>query len=112
MTPVDGGTRVDVVADHVPAGIGADDHAAGLRWSVVNLTTHVEKMALPAALAKLPVSPGHRVVGATVVSPESDAGSQAPDTPASLRGSGRVVGGCQVENGDDYGVEGSPVAVD
>lgn len=39
---MDGGTRVDVVADHVPDGICADDHAAGLASSLENLATYAE----------------------------------------------------------------------
>lgn len=39
---MDGGTRVDVVADHVPDGISADDHAAGLASSLENLATYAE----------------------------------------------------------------------
>ena len=37
-----GGTRVDITADHVPDGISADDHAAGLSSSLENLARHVE----------------------------------------------------------------------
>lgn len=39
---IDGGTRVDVVADHVPDGISADDHAAGLASSLENLAAYTE----------------------------------------------------------------------
>jgi uncharacterized protein YndB with AHSA1/START domain len=41
VTQVDGGTRVDVIADNVPDGIAADDHAAGLASSLVNLADYV-----------------------------------------------------------------------
>jgi uncharacterized protein YndB with AHSA1/START domain len=34
---VDGGTRVDIVAEDVPDGISADDHAAGLASSLEHL---------------------------------------------------------------------------
>jgi hypothetical protein len=34
---VEGGTRVDFVAENVPDGISAEDHAAGLAASLVNL---------------------------------------------------------------------------
>lgn len=37
VTEVDGGTRVDIIADNVPDGIAADDHAAGLASSLRNL---------------------------------------------------------------------------
>jgi uncharacterized protein YndB with AHSA1/START domain len=43
LTAVDGGTRVDIRADEVPAGISADDHAVGLRSSLANLATYLER---------------------------------------------------------------------
>jgi uncharacterized protein YndB with AHSA1/START domain len=43
VSAVDGGTRVDIRADDVPAGIRAEDHAAGLASSLANLATHVER---------------------------------------------------------------------
>lgn len=43
LTAVDGGTRVDIRADDVPAGISAEDHAAGLRSSLANLAAHLER---------------------------------------------------------------------
>lgn len=42
ISPVAGGTRVEIVADDVPAGISAEDHAVGLWSSLVNLAAHVE----------------------------------------------------------------------
>lgn len=42
LTPVDGGTRVAVRADDVPAGISAEDHAAGLNSSLANLSMYLE----------------------------------------------------------------------
>lgn len=42
VTPVDAGTRVDIRADNVPAGIRAEDHAAGLA-SLANLAAYVER---------------------------------------------------------------------
>jgi uncharacterized protein YndB with AHSA1/START domain len=42
VTAVDGGTRVDVVADDVPDGISAEDHAAGLASSLANLAAYLE----------------------------------------------------------------------
>ncbi len=39
---VDGGTRVEIVADDVPDGISADDHAAGMSSSLDNLARYVE----------------------------------------------------------------------
>jgi uncharacterized protein YndB with AHSA1/START domain len=38
---IDGGTRVEIVADDVPDGISADDHAAGLNSSLDNLASYV-----------------------------------------------------------------------
>ena len=43
LAAVDGGTRVDIRADDVPAGISAEDHAAGLASSLANLATHLER---------------------------------------------------------------------
>jgi uncharacterized protein YndB with AHSA1/START domain len=42
LTPTDSGTRVDIRADDVPAGISADDHAAGLGSSLANLAQYLE----------------------------------------------------------------------
>jgi uncharacterized protein YndB with AHSA1/START domain len=42
ITAVEGGTRVDIVADHVPDGIAAADHAAGLASSLANLAEYLE----------------------------------------------------------------------
>jgi len=42
VSPVDGGTRVDFIADDVPDGISADDHRAGLASSLENLAAHLE----------------------------------------------------------------------
>jgi uncharacterized protein YndB with AHSA1/START domain len=43
ITAVDAGTRVDIVAEDVPDGISAEDHAAGLASSLTNLAAHVEQ---------------------------------------------------------------------
>ena len=43
VTPVDGGSRVDIRADDVPSGISAEDHATGLASSLANLATFLEK---------------------------------------------------------------------
>ena len=43
VTAVDAGTRVDVVADDVPDGIAAEDHAAGLASSLANLAAYVDR---------------------------------------------------------------------
>src|SRR5829696_5687056 len=43
VTAVDAGTRVDIRADDVPAGISAMDHAAGLASSLANLATYLEQ---------------------------------------------------------------------
>jgi len=42
VQPVDGGTRVEIIADGVPDGISADDHAAGLASSLDNLAGYLE----------------------------------------------------------------------
>lgn len=42
LTPVDGGTRVELRADDVPPGISADDHAVGMRSSLDNLRAYLE----------------------------------------------------------------------
>jgi uncharacterized protein YndB with AHSA1/START domain len=42
VTAVDQGTRVEFRADDVPAGISADDHAAGLTSSLANLAEYLE----------------------------------------------------------------------
>jgi uncharacterized protein YndB with AHSA1/START domain len=43
VTAADGGTRVEIRADDVPAGISAEDHAAGLASSLANLAGHLER---------------------------------------------------------------------
>jgi len=43
VTAVEGGTRVDIVADDVPDGISAADHATGLASSLANLAEHFER---------------------------------------------------------------------
>ena len=43
ITAVEGGTRVDVVADDVPEGISAEDHAAGLASSLANLSSFLTR---------------------------------------------------------------------
>ena len=43
VTAVDGGTRVDIVAEDVPDGISTEDHAAGLAASLTNLAAYVEQ---------------------------------------------------------------------
>lgn len=42
LTEVDGGTRVDITARDVPAGIAAAEHAAGMASSLENLATYLE----------------------------------------------------------------------
>jgi uncharacterized protein YndB with AHSA1/START domain len=41
VTAVAAGTRVDIRADNVPAGISPEDHAAGLTSSLANLAAHL-----------------------------------------------------------------------
>jgi len=43
VTAAGAGTRVDIVADDVPDGISAEDHAAGLASSLRNLAAYVEQ---------------------------------------------------------------------
>jgi uncharacterized protein YndB with AHSA1/START domain len=43
VTEVDGQTRVDIIADNVPDGIAANDHAAGLASSLANLAKYLEE---------------------------------------------------------------------
>ncbi|WP_406315975.1 SRPBCC family protein [Streptosporangium sp. NBC_01639] len=43
VTAVEAGTRVDIVAEDVPDGISAEDHAAGLASSLTNLAAYVEQ---------------------------------------------------------------------
>ena len=43
VTAVDGGTRVDIIAEDVPRGISAEDHAAGLVSSLTKLTAYLER---------------------------------------------------------------------
>ncbi|MBO0867673.1 MAG: SRPBCC family protein [Micromonosporaceae bacterium] len=43
LAAADGGTRVAIRADDVPAGISAQDHAAGLASSLTNLARYVER---------------------------------------------------------------------
>jgi uncharacterized protein YndB with AHSA1/START domain len=42
LTEVDGGTRVDIIAEKVPDGIAPEDHAAGLASSLANLAKYLE----------------------------------------------------------------------
>ena len=43
ITTVDGGTRVDIVAEDVPDGISAEDHAAGLASSLTKLAAYLQR---------------------------------------------------------------------
>jgi uncharacterized protein YndB with AHSA1/START domain len=43
VTAVDAGTRVDIVAEDVPDGISAEDHAAGLASSLTTLAAYLER---------------------------------------------------------------------
>ena len=43
LTSVDGATRVDFIADNVPEGISAEDHAVGLSASLEHLASYVER---------------------------------------------------------------------
>lgn len=41
--PEAGGTRLEIRAEDVPAGISADDHAAGLESSLAHLATYLQR---------------------------------------------------------------------
>jgi uncharacterized protein YndB with AHSA1/START domain len=43
LAALDAGTRVDIRADDVPAGISAEDHAVGLASSLANLAAYLER---------------------------------------------------------------------
>ena len=43
IAAVEAGTRVDIVAEDVPDGVSAEDHAAGLSSSLANLAGYVEQ---------------------------------------------------------------------
>jgi uncharacterized protein YndB with AHSA1/START domain len=43
VTAVDAQTRVDIVAEDVPDGVSAEDHAAGLASSLTNLAAYLEQ---------------------------------------------------------------------
>jgi uncharacterized protein YndB with AHSA1/START domain len=43
VTAVDAGTRVNIVAEEVPDGISAEDHAAGLASSLTKLAAYLER---------------------------------------------------------------------
>ena len=42
VRPADGGSLVEIVAEGVPDGISAEDHAVGLASSLENLARHLE----------------------------------------------------------------------
>ena len=41
VTPVEGGTRVDITADRVPDEVSAEDHAAGMTSSLHKLAQYI-----------------------------------------------------------------------
>jgi len=43
LAATEGGTRVDIRADNVPAGISAEDHAVGLASSLANLADYLAR---------------------------------------------------------------------
>lgn len=43
VAALDGGTRVDIIAEGVPDGISAEDHAVGLASSLAKLAAYVEQ---------------------------------------------------------------------
>ncbi|HVA07825.1 MAG TPA: SRPBCC domain-containing protein [Acidimicrobiales bacterium] len=42
LTPVDGGTRVDITADNVPDAVSVEDHAAGMTSSLEKLAHYLK----------------------------------------------------------------------
>jgi uncharacterized protein YndB with AHSA1/START domain len=42
LTPVDGGTRVDITADNVPDAVSVEDHAAGMTSSLEKLGDYLK----------------------------------------------------------------------
>ncbi len=42
LTDLDAGTLVELIAEDVPVGISAEDHAAGLASSLANLAAHLQ----------------------------------------------------------------------
>lgn len=42
LRAIEGGTRVDIIAEHVPVGISSEDHAAGFASTLRNLAAHLE----------------------------------------------------------------------
>lgn len=47
LSAASAGTRVEIRAENVPAGISAQDHAAGLQSSLGNLAAFVERSSTP-----------------------------------------------------------------
>lgn len=45
LSPAGAGTRVEIRAENVPAGISEEEHAAGLGSSLANLARHLEREA-------------------------------------------------------------------
>jgi uncharacterized protein YndB with AHSA1/START domain len=43
VTPVEAGTRVEIIAEDVPDGISADDHATGLASSLTKLAAYLQR---------------------------------------------------------------------
>ena len=43
VTPVGGGTRVDIIADNVPDGVSVEDHTAGMTSSLAQLAAYLER---------------------------------------------------------------------
>ena len=43
VTPVEAGTRVDIIAEDVPDGISAEDHATGLASSLTKLAAYLQR---------------------------------------------------------------------
>jgi uncharacterized protein YndB with AHSA1/START domain len=43
LIPVDGGTRVDIIANDVPDGVSPEDHTMGMTSSLANLADYLEQ---------------------------------------------------------------------
>ena len=57
VTAVEAGTRVDIVAEDVPGGISAPDHAAGFASSLAKLAAYVERWPPPRGYPGRPTGP-------------------------------------------------------
>ena len=59
LKPVAGGTEVRIVCDHVPSGISAADHRAGIASTLENLERYLVRAEARNGPASSPSSPDH-----------------------------------------------------